>query len=336
MNESSKVCVRVPASTANLGPGFDCVGMALSKHLWIEMGWGEQTRIELYGDDLHGVPCDESNLVFQVAKKVFQRAGVIMPGLSIAMYSDIPLTRGMGSSASAIVGALVAANEWLGAPLSEDDLFQMATAMEDHPDNAGASLFGGIVVGVWDGAVAKAIRLEPHPDLGVVMLVPTYHLETEYARSILPRSVTLKDAVHNLSRSSLLVAALATGDLGMLRYAMQDVLHQPYRAKLIPGMERVLAEVVSHGALGAALSGSGPALIAFVDRASDASEAVESFMLAVMQEAGVPSRVQRLQPEPLGACRLLDYDPRRTLLENIHQMDRLVRKDVFRASQVGQ
>src|SRR5690606_28073858 len=134
--------VKIPASTANLGPGFDALGMALSLYAWLELSISDKTEVKLYGSSMNGVPTDSNNLIYQVAQRVFKKAGLAEQPLKISMYSDVPLTRGLGSSASAIVGALVAANELIGGAFSQDELFQMATELEGHPDNVGASLFG--------------------------------------------------------------------------------------------------------------------------------------------------------------------------------------------------
>src|SRR5690606_3998748 len=210
------VRVRVPASTANLGPGFDTLGMALSLYAWIEMKESDRTRIRLYGRELDGVPADKSNLIYKIAQRLFDEAGVRLPELEIAMHSDIPLTRGLGSSASAIVGALAAANGLIGEPFSRDDLFQMATRLEDHPDNAGASVFGGIVAAVWDGERATGIKLDPPEALTLLLAVPEFHLSTDKARDLLPEAVSRRDAVFNVSHASLLTAALATGRLDLV------------------------------------------------------------------------------------------------------------------------
>lgn len=273
MKERTKVGVKVPASTANLGPGFDTIGMALNLYTWIEMGIAEErTMITLLGDQLDGVATDKSNLVYKVAQEVFAAAGVEHPELDITMYSDIPLTRGLGSSASAIVGGLVAANELIGRPLGDDDLFQMASALEKHPDNVGASLFGGMIVAFWDGEQAQYAQLQLDERIEVLVVIPEFHLETNKARAVLPEQVKLQDAVFNVSHCSLLVAALATGKLELIAHAMKDRLHQPYRSALIPGMDKVLEGAVQHGALGVALSGAGPTLLALVDRHKSVQE----------------------------------------------------------------
>lgn len=174
--------VKVPASTANLGPGFDTLGMALSLYAWIEMEEAEETVFHFYGDQMNVLPCDKSNLLYQVAQMVFAEAGVSVPELSISMYSDIPLTRGLGSSASAIVGALAAANTLIGSPLDAAKLFDIACSLEKHPDNVGASLFGGIITAVWDGTHADYIRIEPPQDMEVLVVIPEFELATTKAR----------------------------------------------------------------------------------------------------------------------------------------------------------
>jgi homoserine kinase len=231
---------------------------------------------------------------------VFREAGVSMPELNVAMYSEIPLTRGLGSSASAIVGALTAANALIGSPLSDDKLFQMAAALEGHPDNVGASLFGGIVVSAWDGVRAEHIRLEPHPRLDVLVAIPAFQLATEKARHALPSELSMADAVYNVSHSSLLVAAFATGNLGMIRHAMRDRLHQPYRAALIPGMSAILEGAADYGALGAALSGAGPTLLALVEEGSSRRGELEAFLLGTLRDEGIDADAIWLKPSGFG------------------------------------
>ncbi|MGN7359848.1 homoserine kinase [Paenibacillus sp. SAF-054] len=310
------VCVRIPASTANLGPGFDTLGMALSLYAWIGMKASQETVIRLYGTEMEGIPTDKNNLVYKVAQMVFREAGVQVPELEIAMYSEIPLTRGLGSSASAIVGALFAANALIGSPLSQAKLFDMASAMEDHPDNVGASLFGGLITAVWDGERADYIRLEPHGDLEVLVVIPDFQLATSDARKALPAQLDRKDAVYNISRSSLLVAALAQGRLDMISRAMSDRLHQPYRAKLVPGMTEILEQGVNHGALGVALSGAGPTLLALVDRCSDRKEELKSYFLNTMKAEGIRASACWLNPS-LEGTRLIGSMPSGSFLEFI-------------------
>lgn len=304
------VVVKIPASTANLGPGFDALGMALSLYAWLELSVSEQTEVYLYGDGMDGIPKDEKNLVFQVAQKVFQRAGMATQPLKIRMYSEIPLTRGLGSSASAIVGALVAANELIGRRFTNDELFQMATELEGHPDNVGASIFGGIVVSSWDGQSAPYVKLTPPHALKTLVVVPNFQLSTEKARHALPEQYSKGDVVFNIGRSSLLVAALASGQLDLIKTAIQDRIHQPYRAALIPGMLDILEQAPQHGALGAALSGAGPTLITFVDESNTDPAKLEQFLLTSMKKEGIEATTMWLSPDIYGA---------RVIFESIEQ-----------------
>ncbi|MFD2329754.1 homoserine kinase [Cohnella sp. GCM10020058] len=302
---ADRVVVRVPASTANLGPGFDSLGMALSLYAWVDLAPAERTVVMLHGDHLEGVARDKSNLIYEVAQSVFERAGIKLPELAIGIRSDIPLTRGLGSSASAIVGALVAANALIGEPLTQDELFQMATALEKHPDNVGASIYGGMIAAAWDGQRAEAVRFDPPAALRFLAAIPAFELATKSARGVLPRQVAREDAVFNVAHSSLLTAALATGRLDVLRHALRDKLHQPYRAPLIPGMERMLREAPEHGALGAVLSGAGPTLLALADADADAL-GLEAFVREALAEAGVQAELRWLSPDLAGpAIRLL-------------------------------
>lgn len=304
MIRNEGVRVKVPASTANLGPGFDTLGMALTLYAWIEMKPAEATVFHLHGENLDGLPTDKSNLLYKVAQSVFDEAGVSLPELEITMYSDIPLTRGLGSSASAIVGALYAANLLIGSPLSLSRLFDMATALEHHPDNVGASLYGGIITAVWDGAHAEALRIEPPDQLDVLVAIPDFQLSTSKAREVLPKQIGMSDAVYNISRASLLTAALTMGRLDLIKDAMRDRLHQPYRASLVPGMGRILEEATEHGALGSALSGAGPTLLALVDRTDNQGEELRSFLLGVLGNEGITARTLWLKPCTHGVTEL--------------------------------
>lgn len=315
--QGRKVRVKVPASTANLGPGFDSLGLALDLYAWIEMGAADKTAFHLFGEQMAGVPEDKSNLIYTVAQMVFDRAGVSVPELEISMYSDIPLTRGLGSSASAIVGALAAANALIGSPLADDDLFQMASALEKHPDNVGASLFGGFIVSYWDGERAEYIRIEPAANLDVLVAIPEFQLSTEKARHVLPAQLPMKDVVFNIGHSSLLVAALCTGRYDMIRHAMKDAVHQPYRSALVPGMAEVLEKATEHGALGVALSGAGPTLLALVDANGGRKVELEQFLLGTLKAEGVEASTLWLRPASRGVDVLTADSDGCTFIENI-------------------
>ncbi|MFD2670468.1 homoserine kinase [Marinicrinis sediminis] len=296
----NNVLVRVPASTANMGPGFDSLGLALPQYLWVRMSISEHTAIRLHGDHLNGIPTTKSNLIYKMAQQVFDKVGFQQPELDLDVYSDIPLTRGMGSSAAAIIAGLVAANELSGATLSDDELFQMAAMKEGHPDNVGAALYGGMVVTSMDEDRASVVRLSPPSDLACLLVVPDFQLSTEKARTVLPAQFSREDAVYNVSHASLLVAAMATGELELIATGMQDRLHQPYRSSLVPGMEEILSSATSYGALGVALSGAGPTLIAFLRADSSRREELERFMLGRLHQEGIAAEAYLLRPDGQG------------------------------------
>ncbi|MFO7263017.1 MAG: homoserine kinase [Bacillota bacterium] len=292
---------RAPASTANLGPGFDSLGMALPLFTTIHMRRSPQTSVSLKGPELSGLPANADNLVIKILQELFSLRQLPAPSVEVVVESDIPLTRGLGSSAAAIVAALLAGNELLresGAAFSRDELFQIATRIEGHPDNVAASLYGGFVVTVLDGQQAYCQKLLPPPSLYVTVAVPVFPLPTEKARHVLPNTYSRQDAVFNLSRAALLVAALATGSLEMIRHAMQDRLHQPYRIPLIPGMEAILAHGHEYGALGCALSGAGPSVLALSD--GEKPELGE-FMRQAFLQRGIEAHIYTFRPWPDGA-----------------------------------
>jgi homoserine kinase len=317
--ENTAVIVRVPASTANLGPGFDSLGMALELYAWVGMSVSRHTVMHLYGEEMAGLPTGKDNLLYEAAAAVFEQAGLAPPELTISAYSEIPLTRGLGSSASAIIGALAAANALLPEPLPQEELFRLACRMEHHPDNVGASLFGGIVVAYWDGVRAQHMSLEPLAQLEAFVAIPAFELSTRKAREVLPTSVPMRDAVFNIGHSNLLVAAFCSGRYELIADAMQDALHQPYRAALIPGMPEVLAGATRHGALGAALSGAGPTLIAFADARSDRAEELTGFLRETMAAHGIEVSIRRLRPSREGVRVLTTAGDHRTFMETVRK-----------------
>lgn len=297
-----RVKVTIPASTANLGPGFDALGMAFQLYSVVEMEVSERTTVELVGKELEGTPADKSNLLYQVAAGLFAEAGLAVPELAIRASSDAPLTRGLGSSAAAIVGALVAANQLAGEPFTREELFARATAMEGHPDNVGASMFGGIIVATMPekaGEPVPYVRFAPPAGLQTLVVIPDFMLETQKARNVLPQVYSKEDVVYNVGHSSLLVAALAQGRLDLMGRAMSDRLHQPYRAKLVPGLNEILDKATEHGAVGAALSGAGPTILCFFSTAEEEGR-LRAFVDSVMNGHGIIYRVMILQPDENG------------------------------------
>lgn len=294
--------VQIPATTANMGPGFDTLGMALKLYNIVEMEEAKQgLYIDIEGDGADKIPRDASNIVYISAAKVFKTVGFEPKGLRIRMTNNIPLARGLGSSAAAIIGGLLAANILSGGRLGEKELLNLATEIEGHPDNVAPALVGGIVVTVQADNEIKYYKIEPPPKLKCVVAIPDFTLPTKLAREVLPQSVSLTDAVYNIGRTALLVTALIKQDFNMLSAAMDDKIHQPYRANLVPGMKKVFAAAKLAGARGIALSGAGPALIAYCD---DNTGLIATVMKETFLQSGVYARVLELEPNPVGAVAL--------------------------------
>ena len=272
--EVRSVKVRVPGTSANCGPGFDCLGVACTIYNELELTLLEEERldIEITGDGAENIPVDERNIVWRSIQKLLERAGKAQEykGAIIRMNNGVPLSRGLGSSATAIVGGLKAANECLGNPFTNRDLLQMATEIEGHPDNVAPAIFGGFTVSIVRNGKPECFSLMPKLPLKLVVTVPDFFLPTKAARAVLPTEVPMKDAVFNIGRAAMLTAALCKGNKSFLRSVFDDALHQPYRAKLIPGMYDVFKAARAAGALGASMSGAGPCLIAFTVENADA------------------------------------------------------------------
>ncbi len=287
---TAHVDVRVPATTANLGPGFDCLAMALD--LWNECRFELAPagfQVEISGEGAGRLANDERNLLIQAFTGLYQARGAALPaGLRVACRNAVPLGSGMGSSASAVVAGLLAANHFLGGPAGVDELLVLANELEGHPDNAAAALYGGLVV-ISHQTGGLLTRRFDVPALPAVIVLPDFGLPTREARAALPKQVTLKDAIFNLGRSALVVEALRSQDLDLLGQVMDDRLHQPYRLKLIPGAENALNAARQAGAAAAAISGAGPSLIAFLRPGSDGT-AVAHAMQTAFRQAGLPSR----------------------------------------------
>jgi len=285
-----KVSVSTPASTANLGAGFDCLALALNLRNVVELwdtgrGSGLEIDIEGEGEDL--LPIDDSNLVYRAAERVFARLGRRPSGLlRLHAVNGIPLGSGMGSSAATIVGGLVAANALVEGGLAREEILRLAYEMEGHPDNAAAALYGGLtlVSASGDELMARAVAVPP---MRVVIVLPDLRLSTAEARAALPAQVPLADAVYNLGHALFTVQALAGGDEALLSWAVGDRLHQPYRQRLIPGYATVIAEARKAGAAAVALSGAGPSLVAF---ASARHDQIAAAMQAGFKVNGLASR----------------------------------------------
>ncbi|MGQ9730609.1 MAG: homoserine kinase [Candidatus Zipacnadales bacterium] len=288
-----RLLVRVPATTANLGPGFDSLGLALCLFNTVEVcrlssGDPEALRSEdshsITGEGAETLPRGPNNLVRRAMNVLAECAGRELPPVNIAQINAIPLARGLGSSSAAIVGGCLAANELLGRPFHQQDLLAIATEIEGHPDNVAPALLGGLTVCHVREAGVGCVRVEPVDPPRVVVAIPEYEVSTEMARQVLPKRVSHIEAVRNIGNAAAIVAAFATGRYEVLGTAMTDWLHQPYRAPLIRGMAETIAAALEAGALGAALSGSGPSIIAF---AKGNEESVARAMQQTLAEASV-------------------------------------------------
>jgi homoserine kinase len=256
------ISVRVPATSANLGPGYDAVGLALTLSMRIGLDRAPQPEIEVRGSGADLIPTGPEHPAYRAARFVAELVGEPDIHFRLLQENSIPPTRGLGGSAAALVGGAVAANDLFGGQIAAPDLLNIVCELDGHPDNAAPALLGGLVIGTLTPTGVSAVRLEPK-NFKVVVAVPDFAVSTTAARSALPDSVPHRDATFNVGRSGLLLGALATGEYQLLRIAMQDRLHQPYRSHLIPGLEDVIDAALANGAYGACLSGSGPTVLAF-------------------------------------------------------------------------
>ncbi len=255
--------LQIPATSANLGAGFDALGLALQFYNDVEME--ESDCIDITSADGTQIPTDEHNLIYISAKDLYEVCGKKLPGLKLVQTNRIPFTRGLGSSSACIVAGLVGANHLLGDPLGTDDLVDLAAQIEGHPDNTAPALLGGIVTAVFDGRRVHWVKQEVFTKLRFVAMIPDFELKTEKARACLPQQVTHRDAVYNLSRAALFSASLLTGKFENLRTAVHDKLHQPYRMALIPHAREVFDIAYAHGAYAVYISGAGPTIMAIAD-----------------------------------------------------------------------
>lgn len=293
------VHITIPATSANLGPGFDCLGLALALYNHVEMTTAVSSpfAISITGEGAGRLPADETNLVWRAANALWQQVGQRPSGVEVRLHNHIPVGSGLGSSATAILGGMLAANALIGSPLSAAQVLRLAIAYEGHPDNVVPALWGGLVLSVAHGA-DWVLEPVPVPPLEVVYVLPEFDLPTQQARAVLPTAVARGDAIFNAARVGLLLRALSTADFARLAIAMQDRLHQPYRIPLVPGLGAAMAAAVAAGAAGVALSGAGPSLIAFAaaNHAAIAQAASDAFAAA-----GLPSRTWVLPVAETGA-----------------------------------
>lgn len=255
--------LKIPATSANLGAGFDALGLALTFYNYVEMEEAEGCHISS-ADDCD-IPADETNLIYHTAKTLYNICGREFKGLAIRQTNNIPMARGLGSSSACIIAGLAGANHLMGGLLSLDELVDLSAQIEGHPDNTAPALLGGIVTAVFDGKCVHWVKQEVFTTLKFIAVIPDFELKTEAARACLPKEISHKDAVYNLSRAALFSASLLTGKYENLRTAVHDRLHQPYRMELIPHGREIFDIAYTNGAYAAYLSGAGPSLMTVVD-----------------------------------------------------------------------
>lgn len=255
--------VSIPATSANLGPGFDCFGLALNLKNIVTIEPSNTFQIILKGKYQEGIPTNESNLVWKTMLYLWHQLNFKVPTLKLTLENNIPPTRGLGSSSAAIAAGLLAANTLAGSPLTRFELVQIGTDLEGHPDNITPAFLGGVTLTVLtaEGKIIPRI-LASKPKVRAVAIVPDLLVKTEEARKLLKKEVSRNDAVFNVAHASLIVEAFLKEEYHLLGEAMQDRLHQLQRSPLIPGMLTALKSAIEAGAYGAALSGSGPTLLA--------------------------------------------------------------------------
>ena len=308
-----KVSVKVPATSANIGPGFDCLGLALPIYNTITIeetvlpGTGieinmmtedEEAIDEMIFDD---IPRDENNIVYKAVEMLYNSIGQEPSELKINIQSQIPITRGLGSSAAVIVGGLIAANKLLGSPADETALLSIATEVEGHPDNVAPAILGGFVLASQedDGSIVYR-KLNWPNEWDITVCIPDFELSTNIARSVLPENVPMQDAIFNAKHLAMLIDAVNTKDEKLMKTALHDKLHQPYREKLVPGMKEIM-EAFKHedGVLGCVLSGAGPALL-IISHKYDLDK-IKSTVKEIWEPQSVKVDIRTLKVEQNGA-----------------------------------
>ncbi|HAN44469.1 MAG TPA: homoserine kinase [Ruminococcaceae bacterium] len=255
--------IRIPATSANIGSGFDSLGLAVNMYNYVYME--ESDSLEISSKDGTIIPTNESNLIYKTAKYLFEECGRPFKSLKIEQINNVPIARGLGSSSTCIIGGLVGANELMGCPLSKDELINLAAAMEGHPDNSTPAMIGGLVTAVLDNKKVYYVKQEIDSALKFAAIVPDFELKTSDARRVLPQQIAHKDGVFNLSRAALMSVSLYSGNYNNLRVAADDRLHQPYRLSLINKAEQVFDICYKNSAYAVYISGAGSTLMAIVD-----------------------------------------------------------------------
>jgi homoserine kinase len=297
------VTIRVPGTTANLGPGFDCLGAALTLYNQFQFTSldtdDERLKIAVTGSEADRVVTDDSNLSYQAFVKLYEHLGQTPPPVAIDIELGVPLARGLGSSATAIVGGLMGANQLAGEPLSQAEVMQLAIAMEGHPDNVVPALLGGAHLAATHGDEWVICDIPWHSAIVPVVAIPNFELSTAEARKVLPAEYSRADAIFNAAHLGLLLRGLETGNGSWLQAGLDDRIHQPYRKTLISGYDRVRTSALAAGAYGMVISGAGPTLLALA--ASNCASEVAAAMTSAWQEVGITAETRSIEIDTTGA-----------------------------------
>lgn len=297
------VTIRVPGTTANLGPGFDCLGAALTLYNQFRFTSldtdDERLKIAVTGSEADRVVTDDSNLSYQAFVKLYEHLGQTPPPVAIDIELGVPLARGLGSSATAIIGGLMGANQLAGEPLSQAEVMQLAIAMEGHPDNVVPALLGGAHLAATQGEEWVICDLPWHPDIVPVIAIPDFELSTAEARKVLPAEYSRADAIFNAAHLGLLLRGLETGNGSWLAAGLDDRIHQPYRKTLISGYDTVRSAALAAGAYGMVISGAGPTLLAL--SSPDSASEVAAAMTSAWQDLGIMAEARSIEIDTTGA-----------------------------------
>lgn len=300
-----KIRVKSPASSANLGPCFDCAGIAFPLYNYVTVKKSTDGKIKVVIDekgDIRKFVVDEKNIIFQSFKKFHEKINTENTGYEVNVETYIPIARGLGSSASVISGALIGANELNGKPLTKQDIIDIAASIEGHPDNTTPALTGGFVVAsIEDDGHVLYEKIDWCKDWKISVCIPDYKLLTELARSVLPKEVAFKDAVFNIQKSAQLITAITNHNADIMRSALKDRIHQPYREKLIPGMPEIIKELSEEkNVLGCVLSGAGPTLAVITE--GDNIENVKTIVHRIWYDLDIKYQIMTFDPEENGAA----------------------------------
>jgi homoserine kinase len=294
--------VKVPATTANMGPGFDCLGMALNLYNEIEVEEIENgLHIEILDKYLKGkIPTDKTNLIYSSMEYIFKATGIYPKGISFRQKSDIPTARGLGSSSACIVAGLIAGNKIVGNPLKDNDILKLAIDIEGHPDNVAPALLGGMVASIKgdNGYIYEKIDVSKNIDF--VAVIPDFKLSTKVAREVLPKEISREDAVFNIGRAMLLIRAFEKNEFQNLNELFKDKLHQDYRKKLIPFMDETFEFCLQNGTKGVYLSGAGPTLMTVNQGNNEIMEKLKNFL----DSNNLKWKVKSFKCDSLGALNL--------------------------------